>query len=215
MLVDTSTDLRQQALLYSLGRIDAVLFTHAHADHVHGLDDLRSFVFVHKKHIPVYAKEPTASELELKFSYAFFEDPDYEGGAPPRLELRKIECDEAFSAAGQLVTPLEVMHGRQKILGFRVGNFAYITDCSQIPEKTLLKLESLDCLILDGLRFRPHPTHFTIEQATELAKQIGARSTYLTHLSHEVDYEAGNNFISEQADGKKIELAYDGLTLTL
>ena len=214
ILIDTSTDLRQQSLRAEISSIDAVLFTHTHADHVSGIDDLRSFNFINGCVIPIYGDEATCSELSSKYRYAFFLDPDYEGGSPPRLTLHQLEPYVPTNICGVEILPLPIFHGRLQILGYRIGDFAYLTDCSSIPERTKQMLHGLDTLILDGLRHRPHPTHFTIEQAVREIETINPRKAFLTHLSHEVEYFSGNKRIKELTSSA-IELAYDGLEIEL
>lgn len=214
LLIDSSTDLRLQALRAGITRIDAVLYTHTHADHIFGIDDLRPFNFLSKSAIPVYSSETSALELEKIFYYAFNPDPAYQGGAPPQLTLNRLVAYQPCTIAGLEILPLPILHGDLEVFGFRVGNFAYLTDCSEIPEKTYQFLEQLDLLILDGLRVRPHPTHFTHEQAVREAERLRPKMTYLTHISHEVDHFAANRALSTMAT-VPVELAYDGLIIDL
>lgn len=212
ILIDTSTDLRQQALVHGLTWIDAVLYTHTHADHIYGFDDLRAFNFVMKKSIPLYADAFSISELEKRFDYAFAENPGYEGGALPKLSLHEIKPYVESEVAGIKVLPLLLYHGRGTVLGFRIGKFAYLTDCSRIPDETFAALRDLDLVILDGLRDRPHGTHFTVAQAVQAAEQIQAKRCYLTHMAHELEYVETNEKIKRMSK-LPIELAYDGLKL--
>lgn len=212
ILIDTTPDLRTQALTFGFSRIDAVLYTHGHADHVFGIDDLRSFNFTQKKVIPVYANEECAAMLQHSFRYCFFQDPDYEGGSPPRLTLNKIRANEPLELFGCEILPLRVEHGTMEVLAFRFGRFAYVTDCSAIPPESRKLLKGLKVLILDGLRHRPHKTHLTLEQAAAIADELAAERTFLTHISHEVDHDEGNAFLAE-ISSSRIELAYDGLQL--
>ena len=185
LLVDTSTDLRQQALRYDITRVDAVLFTHSHADHVMGLDELRRFNAITQRGIPVYADARTGAELTRIFAYAF-RPPTGPGGGVPQLGLTEI--DGPFEVAGVRVVPVPILHGRQPILGFRIGNFAYLTDCSEVPEPSFALLEGLDLLVLDALRHRPHPTHLTVADAVAVATRIGARRTVFTHICHDLPH---------------------------
>ena len=185
LLVDTSTDLRQQALTYGVTRVTAVLFTHSHADHVMGLDELRRFNALQRGSIPVYADAATGNELARIFAYAFA-PPAVLGGGVPELDLRTI--DGPFVVAGVPVVPVPIMHGPQPILGFRVGRFAYLTDCSAIPEPSYALLGGLEVLVLDALRHRPHPTHFSVAEAVAVATRIGARATYFTHICHDLPH---------------------------
>jgi len=201
ILLDTATDFRQQALREGLKRIDAVLFTHAHADHVHGIDDLRVFTARGEPAIRVFGSTETLGMIRTVFSYIFADEA--EPGFVPRLET--IEARTPFELFGLKVQPIPLEHGHFPCQGYRVGPLAYLTDCSGIPAASLEQLHGLELLILDGLRLKPHKTHFNIAQAVAAARQIGARRTLLTHLSHEVDHERHNR---ELPPG--IELAYDG-----
>ncbi len=206
ILIDTSTDLRQQALAYDIRRIDSVLFTHAHADHILGLEDLRAFNFIQQQVIPCYATTSTNSALRRFFSYIFSPAPDYQGGGLAKLTLHDIEALSPITLFGITILPFTVMHGRMPVLGFRINDFAYATDCNHVPPATMEALRGVKTLILDGLRMEPQPTHFTIPQACDVAKKIGAEKTYLTHMTHTVDYEVINPTLPTG-----IELGYDGL----
>jgi phosphoribosyl 1,2-cyclic phosphate phosphodiesterase len=214
ILVDTSPDLRYQALRSGITHIDAVLYTHVHADHVFGIDDLRSFNFINGNVIPVYASETSASELESRFTYAFFADALYEGGAPPQLSLQRIRPYEPLLLFGTHILPLALKHGRMDVLGFRLGNFAYLTDCSEIPEVSREHLQNLDVLILDGLRYRPHKTHFNHAQAVREIERLSPKRSYLTHISHEVEHHEANEKL-RQLTTLPVELAYDGLCIDI
>jgi phosphoribosyl 1,2-cyclic phosphate phosphodiesterase len=207
LLVDTATDLRQQALTHGVVRVDALLFTHSHADHVMGLDEVRRFNVLMGGALPVFADAATAGELRRVFAYAFA-PPAAKGGGVPQLALHEI--DGPFDAAGVAVVPVPLLHGDQPILGFRFGRFAYLTDCSTIPEPSFALLHDLDVLVIDALRHRPHPTHFTVAQATAAARRIGARQTYFTHICHDLPH-------AETAAGLPdgVTLAHDGLTLDI
>ncbi len=206
VLVDTSIDLREQALRCGLPRVDAVLYTHAHVDHVFGLDDLRIFNFRQRRPIPCYGSPETLSSLRRIYTYAFEEGQ--EGGGKPQLDL--IAIDGAFDLLGARIVPVPVWHGDMPVLGFRVGRFAYVTDCSLIPEPSFALLDGVDTLILDALRYRPHSTHFSVDQAIAAAARIGARRTYLTHLAHDIDYAAPAVALPEG-----VELGFDGLVFDL
>ena len=207
LLVDTSTDLRQQALTHQVNRLDAILFTHSHADHVMGLDDVRRYNMMQRASIPAYADERTAADLRRTFSYVFNPSPDA-GGGIPQVELRVI--DGPFALGGVEIVPIALMHGRRPILGFRFGSFAYLTDCSEIPEASLSLLRGLDVLVLDALRHRPHPTHFTLAQALSVVDVLKPGHTYFTHMCHDLPHDATNRALPAG-----VELAYDGLTLTV
>ena len=214
ILIDTSTDLRQQALRYQIPRIDAVLYTHTHADHIFGLDDLRSYNFTTKMVIPLYATPLAQSELRRMFQYVFSPDPNYKGAPPPQVSLNNIEPYCSLNVAGVDVLPLALFHGPEPIVGFRIGKFAYLTDCSQIPDRTFAALDGLELLIIDGLRYRKHPTHFTIEEAVAEVEKIKPKQAFLTHLSHDVEYHSANRRIAELTK-QAVQVAYDGLTITL
>lgn len=203
ILVDTTTDLRQQALERQIPRVDAVLYTHPHADHIHGIDELRIYNSLQGGVISCFGSRQTVSRLRQSFRYIFEED----GSEMFRPKLTVQVIQGPFRLFDQEVVPLPADHGPGgKVLGFRFGPFAYLTDCVQIPEETLARMEGLTVLILDALRQAPHPSHLTLEEASRVALRLGAARTYLTHLSHDVDYEAANAFLPEG-----VELAYDGL----
>jgi len=206
LLVDTTPDLRTQALAYDLDRVDAILFTHCHADHVMGLDEVRRFNVLQRAAIPCYGDARTLKELRRTFAYIF--ESDDEGGGIPRIDLRPL--DGPVSIGGEAVVPVPVWHGRREILGFRVRNFAYLTDCSGIPEASWPLLEGLDTLAIDALRHRPHPTHFTVEQAVAVSARLGPRRTWLTHICHDLPHAATNAALPAG-----VELAYDGLRLDI
>lgn len=207
ILVDTSPELRMQCLARGIKRVDAVLFTHHHADHVTGLDDLRRFNTLMGKPLNCYAAADTINVLRMMFSYAFVEMPDYVSSKP---ELNLVEIDRPIVIGEAHVVPIPLMHGDMPVLGFRFGHFAYCTDCSFIPEESFGLLEGLDVLILDGLRHRPHATHFNLTQAIEAARRIGARETYFTHIAHELPHRATNAELP-----KWMALAYDGQVIEL
>lgn len=207
VLVDTATDLRSQALACGITRVDAVLYTHAHADHVMGLDELRRFNVLRGGRIPVYADERTGAELRRIFAYAF-DPPAFQGGGVPEVALHRI--DGPFSVAGLGVVPVSLLHGPQPILGFRIGRFAYLTDCNAIPEASFGLLDGLDVLVLDALRHKPHPTHFSLSEAVAAAARIGARETFFTHICHDLPHAATNAALPAG-----MALAHDGQTVDL
>ncbi len=189
VLVDTSPELRLQCLANDIRRVDAVLYTHHHIDHLAGLDDLRRFNDLQRQAIPCYGQPDTLARLRAMFAYALEEDPEYPS-AKPRLTLHPI--DGPLSIGGLEIVPIPLLHGRLPVLGFRFGRFAYCTDVSAIPEESYRLLMGLDVLILDALRLRPHPTHFNLDQAVEHARRIGARRTFFTHIAHEILHEEIN-----------------------
>lgn len=206
ILIDTATDLRQQALREGLSRIDAVLYTHSHADHIHGIDDLRVFNPASGETIPVYAASEVITLIHRNFAYIFSEEP--EAGYLPRLETRVVEGP--FTLFGLPVQPVELQHGPGRCLGYRFGSFAYLTDCNGLPAASEEALQDLDILVIDGLRFRPHTTHFNIPQAVAAAQRLGARRTLLTHLSHDIDHARDGAVLPSG-----VELAYDGQSFTV
>lgn len=205
VLVDTSTDLRQQALTHDLRRVDAILFTHSHADHILGLDEVRRFNVIQKSAIPAYGDARTVRDLKQTFSY-IFTPPDQKGGGIPKVSLSTIAGP--FSLGGLDVVPVPVMHGQRPILGYRIGAFAYLTDCNAIPDTSWPLLEGVQVLVLDALREKLHPTHFNVAQAIEAAQRIDARRTYFTHVCHDLGYV---DTCARLPLG--IELAYDGQVL--
>ncbi|MEQ1574143.1 MAG: MBL fold metallo-hydrolase [Vicinamibacterales bacterium] len=205
LLVDTATDLRQQALGHGINRVDAILFTHSHADHVMGLDEVRRFNVVQGAPIPCYASAQTWVNIKRIFSYVFDGAPRQGGGIP---QLEAHEVDGPFVVGGVRVIPVPLWHGRMPILGFRFGSFAYLTDCNAIPDESWPLLEGVDTLVLDALRERPHPTHFTIDEAIAVASRVGATRTYFTHICHDLPHAATGARLPAG-----VELAYDGLVL--
>jgi phosphoribosyl 1,2-cyclic phosphate phosphodiesterase len=209
VVIDTGPDFREQALRAGLTRVDAVLYTHWHADHILGLDDLRplSFtVFREGGPIPLYASETTTATLERIFEYTFSPNATYAN----RAKVRLLPLAARNLVHGVDFVRVPVMHGTMEIAGFRFGGTAYLTDVSSIPEESFALLEGLDELVLSALRHKPHPNHATVGQAVEWARRIGAKRTWLTHIAHELGHEATNKALP---DG--VALAYDGLELAV
>jgi len=210
ILVDTSPDLRMQALANNLRRVDAILFTHNHADHVFGLDDVRRFNQMQRSAISCYADADTVSSLRRMFSYVF-DPPTQVGGGLPQLTLFSI--GGPFCLGGMEIVPVPVMHGRLPVLGFRVGSFAYLTDCNHIPDSSwplLVADGGVRTLIIDALRQRPHSTHFSVSEAVDVVARLGAERAYLTHICHDLPHA---DTCAQLPRG--VELAYDGLVLEI
>ncbi len=207
ILVDTSTDLRAQAIANDVRRVDAILFTHTHADHVFGIDDVRRFNQMQKSAISCFADQETVGALRKMFAY-IFEPPKQQGGGLPQLSLFPIAG--AFTLGGLDIVPIPLFHGVLPVLGFRIGSFAYLTDCNRVPDASLALLTGVRTLIIDALRHRSHSTHFSVSEATEMAARIGAMRTYFTHICHDLPHAAT---CASLPPG--VELAYDGLVLEI
>lgn len=205
ILVDTSTDLRRQALRQGISTIDAVLFTHSHADHVNGIDDLRGFYFQHKRIIPCYASGDTLEILQAGFRYIFREHES--SGYSPLLAANEISAP--FELFGLKIIPVPLIHGKTTAFGYRIGSFAYLTDCSAIPDSSMGMLAGLELLIIDGLRWTGHPFHFNIEGAIAVARQLGIPRVILTHLTHEISHSESSKLPAG------FEFAYDGMEFDL
>ena len=205
VLIDAATELRLQALATGLDRVDAVLFTHAHADHTGGFDDLRRFNEIAQAHLPVYAGPETAALLRERFAYAFEDAFPFYGGKP---DLKLHEVSGPFELSGQPIVPVPVTHGRATVLGYRFGALAYVTDAKTIPESSLAALNGLDVLVLNALRERPHPTHLSVAEALAVIERLQPREAYLVHLSHELGHEQATTLLPSN-----VHVAYDGLTV--
>ena len=203
LLIDTTPEMRLQALANGIRRLDAVLFTHAHADHIFGLDDVRRFNFMQRMAMPCYGQAATLEVLRQAFSYVFMETQA--GGGKPSLDLRPVEAP--FRVGDLEVVPVPIFHGRLPIYGYRVGRFAYLTDVSAIPPASMDLLRGLDVLVLGALRPQPHSTHFNFEQAIRAAQELAPRQTYFTHMTHDVDHETTDRQLPPG-----INLGFDGLT---
>lgn len=210
LLIDTSPDLRQQALKNRIPRLDAILYTHPHADHTHGIDDIRSYNFSQNAAIPAFGNEWTVRELRAKFPYIFQSGPS-EGGGLPQMQLHQFDANvPQLDIVGIPVTPISLHHGSKESVGYRIKSVAYITDCSLIPSASLDRLTGLSVLVLDCLRLSPHGTHFNLDQALQTLEQVRPKKAYLTHLSHEFDYPKWSKRLP-----KGVALAYDGLRIPI
>jgi phosphoribosyl 1,2-cyclic phosphate phosphodiesterase len=205
LLVDTSPDLRQQALVHELTRVDAVLFTHSHADHILGLDELRRFNAIQGGAIPCYANTTTWETLRRTFSYIFDGVTRLGGGIP---ELEPHEISGPFTLCGVRIVPVPVWHGLMPVLGFRFGSIAYLTDCNRLDDGAWDLVEGVDTLVIDALRDRPHSTHFNLQEALDVIARIKPRRAFTTHMTHDLGHAATAARLPAG-----VELAYDGLVL--
>ena len=203
VLIDVTPDFRAQALRAGFERLDAILITHEHADHIMGLDDVRPFNFRQREHIPIYASARTMEAIHRSFRYVF--DGEEKPSSVPRLESRTLN-GAAFDLYGIEFLPVPLLHGSTPVYGFRFGNAAYLTDHSEIPEASLEKLRGLDVLFLDALRYKPHPTHSTVDYSVATAERLAARRVFFTHMCHDLSHAR-----TEQRLPAHIRLAYDGL----
>jgi len=208
VIIDTPAEFRLRTLEYGIKRIDALLLTHAHSDHIAGLDDIRRYNELQSGAIPAYCDAQTAAEVRKRFSY-IFEDTQ-EGGGKPKVDLIETEPYSVFTVKDIQVQLLPVMHGGIQIAAFKTGRFAYVTDVSEVPERTFKELKGIDVLVLDALRHEPHPTHFSVSQALEAAEIIGAKKVYFTHIAHALEH----NKTEAQLPGN-VKMAYDGLELNI
>lgn len=207
LVVDTGPDFRQQMLRAGIRKLDAVLFTHEHKDHTAGLDDIRPFNFAQKKDMPVFARQPVIEQIQREFAYIFSSNR-YPG--IPQVDCIEI-TESPFQFEGVSITPIPVLHYKLPVLGFRIGDFSYITDANFIPDESLSKLEGTEVLVLNALQQETHISHFTLEQAIEQALKIGAKTTYFTHISHRL----GLHQEVEKNLPEGIFLAYDGLQISI
>ena len=205
VLIDTTPDFREQALREKITAVDAVLYTHTHADHILGIDDLRPLSFAHKPgRLPLYADPRAAEFLRNMFRYIF--DADYKFGGLPQVELKTI--DGPVELFGARFEPVTVIHGETPILGFRFGTAAYLTDHSDVPPDSLDRLRNLDILFLDALRYKPHPTHSTVEQALRIVNEVKPKRAFFTHICHDLPHAATDGSLPPG-----VRLAYDGMKL--
>jgi phosphoribosyl 1,2-cyclic phosphate phosphodiesterase len=207
VIIDTTPDFRFQALREKLDRLDAIVFTHPHADHILGFDDIRPFNLRQKSALPVYASAETLAVLKRTFAYAFTDEPAV--STIPRVVLHVIEGP--FELLRTLWRPVAAEHGYMKVLGFRVGSMAYLTDFSRIPAESKTLLEGVDDLVIDALRDEPHPMHQTVAQALELVKELRPRRAWFTHIAHDLPHQETNERLLREGFSN-VQLAYDGLT---
>lgn len=207
LVIDTGPDFRQQMLRHRVKRLDAIVFTHEHKDHTAGMDDIRSYNFIQKKKIPLFATERVVNQLKREFYYVF-EDTKYPG--VPEVDVHLID-QEPFRAAGMMLTPIQVMHYMLPVKGFRVGDFTYITDANYISTEEQEKIRGSKVIVLNGLQKEPHISHYTLKQAVELLESWAPEVGYLTHISHKL----GKQSDVERGMPSHIRLAYDGLTVEL
>jgi phosphoribosyl 1,2-cyclic phosphate phosphodiesterase len=207
ILIDTSPDLRAQALAHGIRRVDAILYTHSHADHVLGLDEVRRFNSLQREVIPCYGDERTLADLRRIFAYAFDESMP-KGGGIPRVVLFPLFGE--LSIGGATFVPIPLLHGDRRIFGYRLGPFAYLTDCSAIPESSWSLLGGVTTVIVDALRERPHPTHFSVGEALDVVKRLGPERAYFTHMCHDLPHAATCARLPDS-----VELAYDGLAFEI
>ncbi len=206
VVIDTPAEFRLQAIEHGIPRLDALLYTHAHADHVFGIDDIRRFNQMQREVIPLFASDETLKALERIAGYIF--DRSIDGWNVPKADPRPIHGE--FNLLGARVEPLWVWHGKLRVTAFRIGGFAYVTDCSKIPGESMQRLYGLDVLVLGALRYEPHPAHFSIGEAVEVIEKLRPKRAFLTHLCHDVDHAT-----AEAELPPHIRLAYDGLALEL
>lgn len=206
ILIDTGPDLRQQALREGLSKVDAVLYTHTHADHLHGIDDLRGFCQIQRSQIPLYGSPETINHISQKFAYVLREPSNF-WDLPV---LKGVAIEAPFQLFGEIIIPIPLKHGNSNIYGYRIGDFAYLTDVSSIPDCSLTLLQGLKVLLLDCLRYEKHYTHINFEQSLYYAALIRADSTYFIHMTHDLEFTS----LSKQLP-KNVYVGYDGLKLTL
>jgi len=210
LLIDTPPDLRMQLLRENIKLVHAVLYTHEHADHLHGLDDVRLFPFKLGRPIPIYASEVVENRIRRVFDYAFDQREPTHAGAVPSMQMVRID-DRPIEILGAKLTPIPLVHGPYcRVYGYRIGNVAYCTDTNRIEASSMSLLDGLDVLVLDALRLSSHATHFSVGEALDIIEQLGPKRAYLTHLSHELDYTTFHRQLPEH-----VALAYDGLRIPL
>ena len=205
ILIDTSTDFRTQALRAGITTLDVVVLSHSHADHIHGLDDLRPLTF--EKTLPVYGSSETIEEVKSRFDYIF--KKTQQGGGKPNIVLKKVETP-AIKCGNADILLIPAKHGELNVLGFRVDDFAYVTDVSAVPDASMELLRGAEVIVIDGLRYRPHPTHFSVDEAVAVLKELQPDRGYITHICHDIDHDEVSAYLPAW-----IKPAWDGLVITL
>lgn len=208
VVIDTTPDFRAQALRYGLDRLDAVLYTHAHADHILGLDDTRPFNFRQGGAVPIYGSEETIAVIQRVFSYIFSQEESESW--LPQIEVHTFAPGETLAVHGRQIVPIRLKHGRGTVFGFRIGALAYLTDHNEIPEESLEQLRDLDVLFLDALRHKPHPTHSTVQKSLQYVEQLKPKRAFFTHISHDLPHGR-----TEELLPPHVRLAYDGLVVDI
>lgn len=206
LLVDTPPEMRLELINNNIKHVDSVLMTHAHADHIMGFDDIRALNWFQGKEMPVYGDHKTLKHIQRVFPYIFSDENP--GGGVPQVILKEIEKELTFKDLEVKAVP--IYHGDNKILAYRINNFAYLTDCSKIPDSSLKLLEGIEYAAVDALRFEEHPTHMSVDQAVELVNQLNLKHGYLTHISHRLDHQKLNDYLPEN-----VSAAYDGLVINI
>lgn len=209
ILVDAGPDLRHQCINHGVTRVDAVLYTHGHADHILGTDDLRSFNFLSRKRLPCYGTAETLSSIKRAFSYIFDPSPTYQGGMLAQLDLHEFPAEGELHVDEASFRVFSLPHGNVNVTGFRLGDVAYLTDFKGLPVTVEPILQGVKHLFIDGIRYEPHPTHNSIDEAVEIAQRLGAGRSYIIHTTHSIDYEEVNPSLPAG-----VELGYDGLTIS-
>ncbi len=204
IVIDSGADFRQQMLTHKVDKLDAIIFTHHHNDHISGFDDVRAFNYIQNKPMPIYLNDKTLQYLKQVFSYAF-DELEQIGGGVPQIDVNLIDASK-FKIGDIDIEPIQLMHGNLEVFGFRIGNFAYCTDTNFISEESQAKLQNIDILILDALRFTPHPTHFTVAEALKIIEKLKPKQTYLTHIAHQIKHSECEATLPEN-----VYIAYDGL----
>ena len=207
ILIDATPELRLQCIKNNIRRLDALLITHSHADHIFGLDDIRRFNIIQRMDIPIFSNSKTLQTIQKVFSYAFDNGP-HTTGFKPQFSLNTIS--DNLKIGDLSITPVEAMHRNEQVLGYRIGKLAYLTDVSKIPSDSMEKLKNLDVLVLGALRYTPHVKHFSVEQALSVVKQLKPQKTFFVHMCHDIEHETGNCRLPQG-----VKFAFDGLTIEI